>query len=83
MPKEHMAALWQIVAKRGEKKKKKGGSEYQVGLEKAKFIEFENGTHSEFGQFVSQRLIYIVLDDTCVQEGYWTAVGEFIAKLGD
>jgi len=66
VPKEHMTALWEIVAKRGEKKNK-SGSEYKVGLEKAKYVEFENGTHN----------------DTCVQAGYWTAVSEFIARLGD
>ena len=41
-----MRALWEAVAKRGEKKKA-NGSEYKVGLERAKYIEFEYGTHSE------------------------------------
>jgi fermentation-respiration switch protein FrsA (DUF1100 family) len=66
VPKEHMAALWEIVAQRGEKKNG-GGREYKVGLEKAKFIEFEKGSHN----------------DTFVQAGYWTAVAEFVAQLGD
>ena len=46
VPKTHMHALWEVVAKRGEKKKA-NGSEYKVGLERAKYIEFEYGTHSE------------------------------------
>ena len=47
VPKEHMRALWEAVAKRGEKKTS-GGSEYKVGLERAKYMEFENGGHSEW-----------------------------------
>jgi len=48
-----MRALWEAVAKRGEKKKA-NGSEYKVGLERAKYMEFENGGHSKcsiFGLF--------------------------------
>lgn len=47
VPKEHMRRLWEVVAKRGEKKKL-NGSEYKTGLERAKYIEFESGTHSTF-----------------------------------
>ncbi|KAG5646371.1 hypothetical protein DXG03_003694 [Asterophora parasitica] len=46
VPKEHMRALWEIVARRGEKQTA-GGREYKVGLERAKFMEFEDGGHSE------------------------------------
>jgi hypothetical protein len=46
VPKEHMQRLWEVVAKRGEKKKL-NGSEYKTGLERAKYIEFEYGTHSK------------------------------------
>ncbi|KAH9476116.1 Protein bem46 [Psilocybe cubensis] len=66
VPREHMRALWEAVAKRGEKKKP-NGSEYKVGLERAKYMEFENGQHN----------------NTCTQPGYWTAVAEFVASLGD
>ena len=45
VPKEHMRILWEVVAKRGEKKKL-NGSEYKTGLERAKYIEFVNGSHS-------------------------------------
>ncbi|KAF8811215.1 alpha/beta-hydrolase [Phlegmacium glaucopus] len=45
VPKEHMQALWQAVAKRGEKKKP-NGSEYKTGLERAKYMEFEHGGHN-------------------------------------
>lgn len=45
VPKEHMRALWEAVAKRGEKKKL-NGSEYKTGLERAKYMEFEHGGHS-------------------------------------
>lgn len=47
VPKEHMRALWEVVAKRGERKTP-GGLEFKVGLERAKYMEFENGGHSEF-----------------------------------
>ncbi|PPQ80128.1 hypothetical protein CVT25_001427 [Psilocybe cyanescens] len=66
VPREHMRALWEAVAKRGEKKKP-NGSEYKVGLERAKYMEFECGAHN----------------DTCTQPGYWSAIAEFIASLGD
>lgn len=46
VPKEHMRALWEVVAKRGEKKKP-NGSEYKTGLERAKYIEFESGHHND------------------------------------
>jgi hypothetical protein len=46
VPKEHMRLLWEIVAKRGEMKTS-GGKEFKVGLERAKFKEFEYGTHSK------------------------------------
>ncbi|KAF9559944.1 alpha/beta-hydrolase [Agrocybe pediades] len=64
VPREHMRALWEAVAKRGEKKKV-NGSEYKVGLERAKYMEFEYGGHN----------------DTCTQPGYWSAIAEFIASL--
>ncbi|KAJ3509926.1 hypothetical protein NLJ89_g4959 [Agrocybe chaxingu] len=64
VPKEHMRALWEAVAKRGEKKKV-NGTEYKVGLERAKFMEFEYGGHN----------------DTCTQPGYWSAIAEFVASL--
>ncbi|KAF7301188.1 Protein bem46 [Mycena indigotica] len=66
VPKEHMRALFEIVARRGEIKTP-GGVEFKHGLERAKFMEFEHGSHN----------------DTCVQPGYWTAVAEFIADLSD
>jgi len=52
VPKEHMRTLWEAVAKRGEKKTP-GGKEYKTGLERAKFMEFEDGAHN----------------DTCAQTG--------------
>jgi hypothetical protein len=47
VPKTHMHALWEAVAKRGEKKAG-NGSEFKVGLERARYIEFEGAGHSEF-----------------------------------
>jgi len=46
VPKTHMRALWEAVAKRGEKKL--SGSEFKAGLERAKYMEFEYGGHSVF-----------------------------------
>ncbi|RDB30001.1 Protein bem46 [Hypsizygus marmoreus] len=64
VPKEHMRALWEAVARRGEKQTS-GGREYKVGLERAKYMEFEFGGHN----------------DTCVQTGYWPAVAEFVQSI--
>ncbi|KAF7313337.1 Serine palmitoyltransferase [Mycena chlorophos] len=64
VPKEHMRALFEIVARRGETKTP-GGVEFSNGLERAKFMQFEKGTHN----------------DTCVQPGYWSAIADFIAEL--
>jgi len=66
VPKEQMLALWEIVARRGEKKTP-GGIEFKTGLERAKYMEFEYGGHN----------------DTCVQTGYWNAVADFVASLGE
>lgn len=52
VPKEHMRRLWEVVAKRGEKKTL-NGSEYKTGLERAKYIEFERGTHSTLESHLS------------------------------
>ena len=59
VPKEHMRRLWEIVAKRGEKKKL-NGSEYKTGLERAKYIEFENGHHSTLNCFLFSFLFYVL-----------------------
>ena len=73
VPKAHMHALWEAVAKRGEKNLKTvNGSESKVGLERAKYIEFEYGTHSEFIIIpllrlpVCRKLIYVFV--TCLQK---------------
>jgi len=50
VPKTHMVALWEAIAKRGEKKNVHG-SEFKVGLERAKYIEFEYGSHSKLQSF--------------------------------
>jgi hypothetical protein len=47
VPKEHMRALWEVVARRGETKTP-GGVEFSKGLERAKYLEFEHGGHSAF-----------------------------------
>lgn len=81
VPKEHMRALWEVVARRGEKRTP-GGLEYKVGLERAKFMEFADGGHSE--SFIGHDMtlaIEFFLDDTCVQTGYWPAVAEFVNSL--
>ncbi|KAJ7348145.1 Alpha/Beta hydrolase protein [Mycena albidolilacea] len=46
VPKEHMRALWEIVARR-EETKTAGGVEFSKGLERAKYIEFERGGHND------------------------------------
>ncbi|KAG9219795.1 hypothetical protein CCMSSC00406_0008172 [Pleurotus cornucopiae] len=68
VPKEHMRQLWEIVASRGQKRKGNAttpSNNTKPGLERAKFIEFEDGDHN----------------NTCVQPGYWQAVADFVASL--
>lgn len=76
-----MRALWEAVAKRGEKKTS-GGKEYKVGLERAKYMEFEHGGHSKYCISVWCHIAEPFLDDTCVQTGYWPAIADFVASLG-
>ena len=55
------------------------------------YVEFPDGMHSEFffsflcsllkGIACFLLLIATCVDDTCVQHGYWSAVGEFVAGL--
>lgn len=85
VPKEHMRALWEVVARRGETKTA-GGVEFSKGLERAKYMEFERGGHSALLTDFSVLRDPLTLpdpDDTCVQPGYWTAVADFVADLGD
>jgi fermentation-respiration switch protein FrsA (DUF1100 family) len=46
VPPEHMRALWEICRNRG-KEQKAGARDIEAGLRGSKFVEFENGTHSE------------------------------------
>lgn len=89
-----MASLWEIVGKRQGVKADdtEGGSprkgDGQVGQGRSKFVTFERGSHSEFRfilvlSVMEQVLMTFGVDDTCVQEGYWTTVAEFVANLGD
>ncbi|KAJ3532194.1 hypothetical protein NMY22_g7842 [Coprinellus aureogranulatus] len=64
VPKEHMRALWDaVVARRGVAKKEVEKGKMEV--ERAKYMEFEEGGHN----------------DTCVQPGYWQAIIEFVDSL--
>lgn len=72
VPKDHMEELWKIAEKRGqhESEERKTGDvreERERGSGKSRFMLFERGKHN----------------DTCVQPGYWTAVSEFVASLGE
>ncbi|KIJ64023.1 hypothetical protein HYDPIDRAFT_28917 [Hydnomerulius pinastri MD-312] len=69
VPHEHMLNLWEIVSRRqGAKVEGEGENKEgvsEVGSGKSKLVKFENGSHN----------------DTCVQQGYWSAVGDFVASL--
>jgi fermentation-respiration switch protein FrsA (DUF1100 family) len=68
VPREHMQELWQIVSRRQGTKSNGTGNKSdisEVGDGKSRFLEFQGGHHN----------------DTCVQQGYWTAVGDFVASL--
>jgi len=75
-----MRALWEAIARRGEKRTV-NGSVFKAGLERAKFMEFANGSHSELSLGGWMRVIDPFSDDTCTQAGYWTRVSEFVASL--
>ncbi|KAH9925971.1 Alpha/Beta hydrolase protein [Fomitopsis serialis] len=74
VPHEHMKDLWEVVQKRTLAGKGAGGEEVHDGMRVheawgrggySKFMEFERGTHN----------------DTCVQQGYWSTIAEFIEGL--
>ncbi|KAI0946827.1 hypothetical protein AcW1_010176 [Taiwanofungus camphoratus] len=75
VPQEHMQQMWELVQKRisGHTIDLKGQEDaldsgrLNVGRGYSRYIEFEYGTHN----------------DTCVQQGYWTSVAEFIASLSE
>lgn len=87
VPSKHMKALWEVVGRRQGVKAPEGDGEAkgdgQVGQGRSKFVEFPHGTHSEYRmyRFTRLALTYRVLDDTCVQEDYWTTVEEFVKSL--
>jgi hypothetical protein len=62
VPKEQMLALWEIVARLGEKKTP-GGIEFKTGLERAKYMEFEYGGHSKY---LSSHLISLMTTVPCI-----------------
>ncbi|KAH9830185.1 Alpha/Beta hydrolase protein [Rhodofomes roseus] len=66
VPREHMLDLWEIVQKRTHADKGAETGTVQNGRRvHSKFVEFEKGTHN----------------DTCVQQGYWTSIAEFVQAL--
>lgn len=76
VPREHMQGLWEIVRKRTsgrkgrdaeERSEENGKTVHEIagGAGNSKFVEFEQGTHN----------------DTCVQQGYWSTIAEFVAGL--
>ncbi|EMD36154.1 hypothetical protein CERSUDRAFT_115126 [Gelatoporia subvermispora B] len=79
VPKQHMFELWKLVrAREGERKENRraeeGVKEEEMEEEVqdvrtgggSRFVNFPQGTHN----------------DTCVQQGYWMIVAEFVARLG-
>ncbi|KAI1792214.1 alpha/beta-hydrolase [Ganoderma leucocontextum] len=86
VPREHMQGLWELVQQRvpggrraapppyfapsEEDRHQRSMKDERVrspGAGYSRFIEFERGTHN----------------DTCVQQGYWSAVLEFVAAVKD
>ncbi|KAI0635394.1 alpha/beta-hydrolase [Trametes polyzona] len=78
VPREHMQELWKLVQERvpggrraserqgkGEDADAKDEGSKRPTSTTSRFVEFERGTHN----------------DTCVQEGYWQAVADFIARV--
>ncbi|KAI9070411.1 alpha/beta-hydrolase [Trametes sanguinea] len=76
VPREHMQELWQLVQQRVPGGRRAGGTKDEEtdakdenvrhsGTGYSRFVEFERGTHN----------------DTCVQQGYWQAVADFVANV--
>jgi len=69
VPRQHMQELWEIITRRQGSKVQTDGepkaNASEVGGGKSKFVEFPDGSHN----------------DTCVQQGYWTEVAEFVTSL--
>ncbi|KAH0826357.1 Alpha/Beta hydrolase protein [Lanmaoa asiatica] len=69
VPREHMQELWEIITRRQGLKVRADhepkANVSEVGSGKSKFVEFPEGSHN----------------DTCVQQGYWTEVAEFLTSL--
>lgn len=92
VPAEHMKELWDIVQKRtlagqgSETETEQEGKTVHEARGRggySKFVEFEWGTHSkcfEMAHVIVVMLTFLI-DDTCVQPGYWQAVSQFINKL--
>lgn len=72
IPREHMLELEKLVRVGPGNKRRPG-----------KLIEYPNGLHSQYSyslmiKLAAKELNFILLDDTCVQRGYWNDVADFI-----
>lgn len=69
VPREHMQELWEIITRRQGTKvqadREPKANVTEIGSGKSKFVEFPGGAHN----------------DTCVQQGYWIEVAEFMTSL--
>ncbi|KAI0354055.1 alpha/beta-hydrolase [Trametes cingulata] len=76
VPREHMQELWKLIQQRvpggrrtGERRDEetdaKDESLKHPSAGYSRFVEFEKGTHN----------------DTCVQQGYWQAIADFLASV--
>ncbi|KAF8132823.1 Alpha/Beta hydrolase protein [Boletus edulis] len=69
VPREHMQELWEIITRRQgsmvQVDREPKANTSEIGRGKSNFVEFPHGCHN----------------DTCVQQGYWTEVTEFMASL--
>lgn len=69
VPSEHMRELWEIAQKSGRKK--------------ATWLDFPRGSHSACPPEWRAWLVSVksVIDDTCIQPGYWTAIAKFLREV--
>ncbi|RXW12178.1 hypothetical protein EST38_g13676 [Candolleomyces aberdarensis] len=86
VPKEHMRALWEAVARRGEKASSSGrrsvnaisSSSSASGVDE---VKWDKGKMSERAKYMEFE--HGGHNDTCVQPGYWGAINEFVTSLGE
>ncbi|KAJ2919365.1 hypothetical protein MD484_g1028, partial [Candolleomyces efflorescens] len=87
VPKEHMRALWEAVARRGEKASASGSRSAGSSSSSSASVGPTDDSERRWKKR-TERAKYMEFEhgghnDTCVQPGYWAAIIEFVNSLGE